>query len=644
MRKIYYWRNIFLLNYFIFILFGIFNKVFSQSIEDWIEVVTPKEGELIIEKRPEIILRSLLPIQSDSVLLILDGTDVSQLAEISDKKIYFRPFLPLSAGDHKLSFRVCSVEGNCIEKEITFKSQHYKFVEEFLSENQITGTYEEALKKPSQPENEPDRKIEAFLNTNTSLKQAGLKTSFTAQIRYYDQNTSLSPPQQKGFELINWVFATNYNRKNFSFRSDIGDIQITQTPLTIRGLGRRGGFFHTDYKNWNFEVFSVKSEQVLGLEGGIGISPSTDRHILGFSGGFKAFQNQLEFKTVYIEGQEPGESYGVFTSPENKKGRCWGNLFRFQFSPYFSTETELVFSRYDPDTNDEFGAKSDYAFRISASGTWKNFNYQALYEYLGPNFEIISQSQLKDQKGFSFNGGVQLGVHALSLNFSRYINNVKEDPLFPILINTQMVLNYSLNKFPSLPINLSYQRNMQNSRHEPENTSPVEINTDTFTGQVSFTKGSFSFNLTGSYSYTNDKTEQDNDISNLSFSLIPSYNRERFSIGSSLAYNRSKNYVSDTVTDTYTFNLDLNFNFFQKSNFSLSGTYSITKDNQDLTNIHTLGIQFNIAYKELPSRAWFIPVLHLKGRYDHNWNRISHISDEEYGIYLVFAVNMPFTF
>jgi hypothetical protein len=63
-----------------------------------------------------------------------------------------------------------------------------------------------------------------------------------------------------------------------------------------------------------------------------------------------------------------------------------------------ATEAEFDISRFDPDTQDEFSSERDKAYRLKVGGAWDKYTYEALYEYMGPDYEVIGNQGLQKNR------------------------------------------------------------------------------------------------------------------------------------------------------------------------------------------------------------------------------------------------------
>lgn len=639
--------------WFIILFTGAFAIFYStnslaENKKDSFNVLSPAEGSEIISKKPKVKVEFSETVKPETIVVLFDGTDITQLINFSEKGFEFQPFMVVPPGTHTLIITAQDKEGKQIEKTLSFKTKHTETFDEAWSNNNATIIYQGVLKKPDTLGNLPHSKIEGNLSSETKLKNQTWEFTFNTNLRYFDQNEPLTPPQKKGLDIVNWILTGTYTKDLFKAKASVGDIQITETPYTLSGLSRKGGLLNFEYDFFQLNAFTVKSEAVYGSRGGAGIETSNNDHIMGLSAGLKLFDKKMEFKTVYITGGEPSTGFGISGSGGNKQGDVLGFLLTSNFfENKFNTDFELDFSRYDPDSSDEFGKSSDKAYRAKFYGTIDRYNYEAMYEYIGRDYQVVGNTIQKDRQGLSLKGGANWDWHALNLSFSRYNDNVRGDELFPRVYNTQISADYSFNKIPELPMGINYQKSIQKSTKEPEGFSKINIETDTISGRINYVKDKLNIGFTTAYSVMNNKTGVNNDTSSVTYTLTPAYNDVNYSVSANFLLNQSKIKLTGVKTDTYTANLDFKKRFLnQRASFDVAGTYTITKANDGSTNTRNLNGTVQLAYDLAKMLKEYVrPVVALKATYSKITDKINPSSDrDEFVLYLVFTTNIPFSF
>ncbi len=632
-----------------------FNSLYAQPqevTESAIQLIQPTEGEAIAAKKPFIKCSIKEPFDPQKLLVLLDGTDISALLNVIPEGFEYKPIGVLPPGNHTLSVTAYTPDGRELKREFTFSTRHSKVFEEAYSNNEITVLYEKLLKKSEEIGGQPSWKTESNLASETKLKEKGSEFIFKTNLRHFDQQLPILPPIERGFSLANYLFQGKYEGKNFSFLGETGDVQITETPNTVQGLARRGGHLIFQSKDLHLQLstFVVKSEQVIGFKGGMGMETSSDDHIMGISGDLGLLSDRLRFRTIYVRGGEEGDSLGISTTGGKKKGDVLGFLFTTDLlKQKLVTEAEFDLSKFDGDTHDEFPSEEDKAYRLKLGGASGFLTYEALYEYMGPDYEVIGNPGLqKNREGFTLKSGANLKSHVLTLSFSRYNDNVKKDDLIPRTYTYQGTLDYSLNKFPKLPIGLTYQKSLLDSRWEPPEVSPVKTDTDTLSGRINFITGPLNLGFSASYSIQNDETDTNNDTTTLSLAFTPVLTIEKppLSVSPSVSFNRSTSRLTNVHTDTYTNSLDIRGSLFgNKLTYGAGGTYTISKTSDGSSNQDTLSSTFNLSYLLVKNLWGFLnPSVGFRGLYNRTNDRLLNLTQDEYAVFLVFQTTMAIAF
>ncbi len=615
-----------------------------------IQLLTPSEGTQIIAKKPVIKCSIKVPFDPQKLLVLLDGTDISPMLDIHPEGFEYKPIGVLLSGNHTLSVTALTPDGMELKQDFTFSTRHSKTVEEVYSNNEITAVYEKLLGRSDEAINQPSWKVESNLASESKLKEKEWEFSFKTNVRHFDQNLSAIPPLEKGLNLANYLFQGKYTGNRFDFLGETGDVLINETPNTVQGLARRGGNLVLQSKNLHLQLrtFAVKSEQVFGFKGGLGMEASKDDHITGVSGDLGLISDKVRFRTIYATGGEEGNSLGISSTDGKKKGNVIGYLFTTDFfKQKLVTEAELDISRFDPDTDDEFPYERDKAYRLKMGGAWDKYTYEALYEYMGPDYQVIGNPGLqKNREGYTLNTGGNFQFQTINLSLSRYNDNVKKDELFPRTYTTQGTIDYNFSKFQSLPMGLTYQKTRLDSRSEPPETLPVETDTDTMTGRINYVKGPWNLGILTSYSLQNDRTSQDNDTTTITHTLAPTYNTEYLSVSPAFSFNRMKTHLTGVHTDTYTSTLDLRGNLFEKKiTYGLGGAYNWIKASDDTTKQDILNTNFNVSYLLVKNLWGFLnPSMGIRGLYNRTNDRVLDHTTNEVAFFLVMQTTMPFSF
>ena len=614
---------------------------------DWLRIITPAENAEVIGKKPEIQIEFLSPVRTETLLVLLDGSDITQLLDTTGKGFQYKPFLVLPSGMHTLSISASDGEGRQLQRNISFSTRHTKTFQEAYTNNDASVIYETPLTNPDNFPQIPDSKVEGNLRSDTKIKEGAWESTFNTNLRYFDQ--SLPTTIQKGISVANWILTGSYSKDLMNLKAAIGDVQVNETMYTVSNIARRGGLLTFQYDNIQVNTFSLRSEQVFGFNGGTGIEGTSDDHILGGSAGIQLFDRRLGVKAIYASGGEPSGSFGISTTAGKKKGDVIGFLVTSDFfENKLKTEIETGFSNYDPDTADTFGDKSDKAYKLKVGGNLGSYNYEAAYEFIGRDYAVVGNQMIqKDKQGVTFINGLNLSPHTINFTFSRYNDNVEGDDLFPRIVNYQAMLDYSFSKIPNLPIGFNYQKSVQDSTREPSGGYQLKMYTDTVSGRVNYMGDKLNVGVQTSYSLQNDRTLSNNDTKTFTATLTPSYNVSNISLAPSFSFNRSTFPERDLRTDTYMINLDLRTKFLrERGSFDVGSTYNIMKANDRSTNSRTLNSNFRLAYAIKNFLKGYVnPTVGLRGTYLKVIDEVySQSNKDEFLLMFVLTAAMPYSF
>jgi len=620
--------------------------VSSSQESRWVTLVTPAENSLVISRKPPIKGKFLRKIQPGSVVLVVDGTDYTGLAAITASDFAVTPPLPIPPGNHEVSVHALDEGGQPLEYTAVFSSKHSEWFDEIASNNDLTGTYEVAIHKPSTQETSINNASEeANLTTTSMLRKGPWKLSLDANARFKDQSLPIQEPERRGFDIVSYTFRGGYEKDTVRGEVAVGDVRTEETPYTLANLGRKGATFVGDAGPVSVHAFTLQSEDIYGTRGGLSLDGGTEDHIRGGSAAFRLFENKIELKAVYIDGGERQGSYSITTSEGAREGSVLGfQLTTDFFAGKFRTDMEADFSEFNADTSSPDGSfRKDHAFRVGGTGAAGIYEYGALFEYVGRDYEVIgNQGLAKDRVGGMVQGSINLETQSIGVNVFRYNDNVKDDPLFAVNTNWQAGLTYSLNRWPSLPISLTYQYERQESTKEPAGSIPLDLQTNSVTGQVTYGAGAVNTTLSGGYTKTDDRSEENADSWAWNVRLAPSWNIAVLSVTPSFAYNKAK--ALNVRTDTLTIGLDGNARFFEnRVTADIGSTYTIvkttdqTQDNRDITG------NFRIGYNLPPLLSGrFRLTTALTGNYHRIKDQITPSADlDEWTLFLTFTAHMP---
>src|SRR5512136_468395 len=82
-----------------------------QQAPDWLNLLSPAENAEMIGRRPNIKGEFRTKVREGSLLLVLDGADITQIATVTGSGFSYRPVLVLAAGSHSLTISAKGEDG-----------------------------------------------------------------------------------------------------------------------------------------------------------------------------------------------------------------------------------------------------------------------------------------------------------------------------------------------------------------------------------------------------------------------------------------------------------------------------------------------------------------------------------------------------
>ncbi len=608
-------------------------------------MVHPLNNSEIISKKLTIQGRFLTPVYPESVMILLDGMDVTGLAEIDSEGFSCALIDVLPSGEHSIYIAVQS-DGGLFEQESFFSSRHHTNFEELYSNNVLSGVWALTLNRSPPPSStgsessylqnitplgngssEPYSKFDAYLNNETLLKEGGFDIRLSGNLRYLNQNEEVREPEKIGLDLINFNLKADYQKSSSGIFSELGDIQINQSVNTLQNLARRGGQISFQYKDLFINTFSVLGKETFSYAEEVGLNFNPDDSIMGVSGGVNLFENKIGLRALYINGTDQFDSYNFWaqdssysqwsqddtysyndSSPQtgDGKGDVVGLILTSNiFSDKLYSEFEYDESDYDSDDSDEYSSERDKAYRLLLGGAHDIYAYDITYEYYGPFYSVPGARSLrKDYTGVTATGYMEDEIYSLNGSLSGYHDNVDSDPYYSRVNSIYGTLGYRYYGFESVTMGFDYAKGIDRSSDEPEADTERQFDTDILGLNLGYIKGGFSLDFYGQYSMQNDRTIQDFDTSLTTLTFSPAYALESFSVFSSLSFNQSDDHNTDVQTDTYTVTLDLLGSLFQERvTYELGGTYDQTKSTDDLIDSSGITGYCRLAY-HLPQSFW----------------------------------------
>lgn len=623
---------------FLFLLPPFLHAAPSESII----FTSPDNGVTIISKKPVIECSIEASYQRESLYVLLDQTDVSDLAVFTNKGFSIKPFLVLPAGQHRVYVSFEDEYGQLHEGEISFTSRQSEPFETAVSNNSISAVYSRVIAKTGDAKSRPlsDWGVEGNLSTENTIAQDSYKVSLQANARYIDQEKGLEEPLEKGVELVDFLLKGDVDAGGASLSGAIGDVSIEGTEYTIGSLSRRGVTLGASSVHYNLNGFSVKSQNTYGNNDG--------DHLSGVIGGARFFDEEVKVTTIYVNGRKDADvsSYNIWPTPSDTDGDAYGfEVVTDFFENMLITRVEAGFSDYDSDTTDDFGSESDTMYMGQLSGAIDFLDYNFLYEHIGTDYKVVTSSLQGDREGFRGSTGFSFADQYLSFTVGKYNDNLDEDPAIARLETLQYGVNYNLNAFTSWPITVNWQHSDQDSSLEPAGTSEIKNSTDTFFGSISYSRDAFIVGVQPEYTQIEDDTTADYDTRSVSLSVFSGYSGEKFSISPSVSFSRIEDINQNIESDNVSCNLSFTLNITEGLDIEGFAAYGLSDANDNSIDQDTFSGDLQMSYTPLePIGGVFIPTIQLLASHAESTDDIANTDNSENLVYLILSGKLDLSF
>lgn len=535
----------------------------------------PAPGSEASSATPSIILRFSDPSQvpaKDQILLELDRVDVSALAQLTEGVLQFDPTSPLAAGSHEVRMTGTLTDGRSIQ-EITwsFTVPEPKDASNWDFGFEPSATWQFGIKQEGE---NPDKHS---VNSNIAVNATGtgrIQTNITSNFNAQDTKNQ----NGENFDLAN--FTATFAAPSGTSVS-LGDVQANFDSLAVANFARRGITFQQKlpFLQSGVDVFTARSESILGFRHGLGVSDSSQR-VEGVSYFFSPFKSaeKLTFRVLYARGEnaaEEGFNFGGFT--RGSKGDAYGFALS---SSLFSNQVHADFfgswSDFDFNAADGFTGNKDEAFlgRLSYSpnpgtfhGRTSAFQLQLEIQDLGTFYKSLANPFLvADRLGFNVNSSWNWGIMGFTGGAAKFHDNVNNIAILPTVNNDLFSGGFSVtpqgtNGPPTLPsFTFNASRSEQESVNEVAAFLAVHNIIDTYGSVITLTRNLFSLSLNLSYALNEDLNNRvpDTDSKNATFGAgftpKPSWN-----FGPSVSFTRTADRDSHIDSDLWTYSLTTGF-------------------------------------------------------------------------------------
>jgi len=616
----------------IFLIMGfLFVSSFASFCSDGhFKLISPKEGETIIAKKPPVKARFSLEIVPESLMIILDRTDVTQLIKISENELVYEPFEVLPAGKHRITFFGKTEKGKDVQETYNFSTRHTPLFKEAYSKADLSSLGEACIKVHQEAQSLPGASLDTNMDLEGKAARENIHLDAAASLRYFNQDIPVELPLKKGFDIAGFSSNGEYEKNGSRIKLSLGDVQVSESSLTVDRLFQRGAFSRYSNSSFHFDVFSVTDTYPLDF--------SKD-YTKGLAEEYSFSNNKASLRITAASGKRPPTLWSTAQS-----GNVFGLLLKIRpLEEKLKIEFENAYTKFDPDTSDEFGKMRDKSFKLKLSGTTERFHYETFYDFIGGDFQSIGNENLpKDKKGGGFNVEMNVEKSNLGLGLARYQDNVKNDSLFPTVVSWDGAFNYSFNGILNVPFGFGYQYNSQKNT-----SSPSELNqiANSFSIDISYLKDIFQTGFRIDYSLVDDKTEADNDTYITNYFLNLFYAGSKVSLFPFFCLNHTKDKISGITTNSFTTCLDITFPLPKGFNGYAGGSYITASSSDRMIDTQNTDVQLSISHP-VPQLFQIMgeSSLYLKGEYLKDEDRVAHLSSEDFHIFLGIGVNLTSSF
>lgn len=605
-----------------------------------IRMLEPAQDKVIIGESPQITLEISESYDQKSVLVLLDGLDVSVYAKPEGNLLSLKPDFVLASGMHKLLVSIKTTSGYDIKREFNFQTRQTENFNEYR-QHLSTGLKVDSLLGNKKGSVDQDYQIQG--NASYQMRARKDKWDYRADMDVWLQNQKLpvQPPVDEGLNLASYNLGVAYEENGTRISADAGNIYLHETTNTIYGLSRRGGRFYVDGSRYRFGAFAVSGPQVFGFNGGTGIGLDDEKNIFGASGHVSFFQERIRLGFVHAQGGESGESFGFATENNHAQGRVTGITLNSQLSENLQLEAEYDISNYDVDSTDTIEGVDDKAYGVRLHGYGDRVNYRVAFEHRGSNYNVIANPIPGDMSELTTNVDYSVGQHSLNFIAKHQFDNVEKDPARKRFTNNQAGLDYVYMLNPHWTTGLS--TSISNVRSSLEPVGEVAENTDTvgWSGRIIYFDSNWNINFEVSSSEQDEKNASTGDSTVLAYLFTPVYQSRHFQIRPQFMYNIIEFIDTGVEHEQFAVSLDMTgLMFSERFTYGLTATYNDTQssDNSIQNEVITSELKLGYRYGHLNSNA-VGGTVGLRTYYTETDDGVANTNSNDWGVWLTLSVH-----
>jgi hypothetical protein len=612
----------------------------------WAQLENPGPDTEAVGRRP-LIRFSLSPdAPGESIYVLLDNVDVTDLLEPAQGGFQFRPGALLPPGDHQLALILVDSAGGQHEQVLLFGSRHHKLYREGSLNGDVSGIWQGALYR-SHHLAEPYNQGEGNMGINGRVSEGRWTADIRTNMRYVDLDEPLEEPEEKGVQVADYLLGLSYDTGSTGAEAQLGDVNVLESPLTATGLARRGGTLALRHRMLTLHGFSVSSKSLYGFNGGLGIGNYDDEKVDGWSAEVKLLSDRLSAKVIQVKGSDEEDGFGTYDSRPRRVSEARSAVVTADpLQGRMVLQGEMALSDYDEDDTDDIETETDQAWRVGARGSGDFYNYEFKYERIGPDYAVVGNDYVQgDQAGFSATTGLSRLFHSVELGYSHYIDNIESDPLFAQVGRQDFLINYTFSRFETIPLTLGYEKVLLDSRKEPSAYDYVNQDSDTYSASTSYLQPWWQVGVTASWATVRDKIDERASEDALTLSFMPALLLQHFSLQPVFTWVRNEADETNDVSNTYTFTLDFRGDVpLMRCDYGFTGTLNDVQAELADSDSRSVDLSAEISWRlEHPLWAPLQPAVGLRGRYIKQ-DYSGYESEEEGTAYLFFQLGLPYAY
>ena len=574
--------------------------------------------------------------QWTSVRLLVDDVDVSAMVGVRDMELRYTPHGDLDKGKHTVTLETMDSTGTIlpprtwqfvIPKSDLFDQASAKILLDAQTDLCLLAKEDGA---------EPDWKFQSNAVFNSMVETGNLKISFDANVWYNEQEEENVTGDN--FNLNNYLLNITYHDQRLA----VGDVSVTGTELISPSISRRGGVLELSFFQTRAQAFLLRSDQTTGFDQAVDFDDPNQRLVGGTVEHKWENVKNLAVRATAVTGKNhdpDGYNTGTTASPSN------GQVYTLQISASpldekLEVNGEFGISRFDEDVTDTYGYRHAKAWLARFTGRSGTCDYGGGYKILGRDFRSIVDTAVTDNREeYTAYGTKTFEESSLTAGLSTLLDNVKKDPLLPVIRNTSLNIGYNLFKADWPVVFFNGNLVYQTSSDEPANMDDIENLTQTFTGGFALSRTKW--NLSPSYTYTrfSDDSPADSDSRthqaavNLGMRPIDS-----LSLNPSLSWSRTDSGNAAPTTDTWQGTLagTYLFNPMHDLYLTVSTIDSDTDDNSSHVTTYDGICQYNW-HPETRFLQQVRKTLSLRARYSRTNDRTNG-DTEDYAVTAVISI------